>query len=436
MPCCRDGARDGARGKDLPGPRNRVRRLRSTEHGIRARSRDGFVLAMMIFALTIGGLLVLLSVDTTRYDRDGARNLLEGTRSFYAAEAGLSRILSDWRALQYDTLVPAPGQRSDLGWTLLPGSRSRYRAVLLRLVPSGPILLTVEGRSGAPREGLRTVSRMVAPGPPAFNWAAFGRNDVKVSGTGTGTDSYDSSLGPYGLGNQGSDGDVASDGAISLLSGASLIKGDASAVTSIDGGCANPRITGTCTLPAPLVPLPNVSCPAGMSPAGDIPSGPGISYNAGTGDLTVSKAGGVPQVLTLPFTTPSGKPYRFHDLTLTGGGKLNFSGTPAHVDVYLSGTFTPSGGIIVNGSGSPRNLAFWGCGTSTTGWLISGGSGAAFTLYAPNHNVTLSGAGDIYGSLIAASVTLSGGSVIHYDKALAGLPTYVPVPGSWTEISN
>src|SRR5258706_1308341 len=124
----------------------------------------GFVRAMVLFTLAVGGFLAFLMLNTAGDDRLGSRNLLEGTRSFYAAEAGLNQVLSDWGARKYDTLITSPGQTTDLGWTVLSGSRSRYHPVLLRLVASGPILVTVDGRSGAAREGLRTVSMLVIPG--------------------------------------------------------------------------------------------------------------------------------------------------------------------------------------------------------------------------------------------------------------------------------
>ena len=52
------------------------------------RRRRGFILPMVIFALAIMGILLLVLVRTSDDDRMGSRYVLEGTRSFYAAESG------------------------------------------------------------------------------------------------------------------------------------------------------------------------------------------------------------------------------------------------------------------------------------------------------------------------------------------------------------
>ena len=57
------------------------------------------------------------------------------------------------------------------------------------------------------------------------------------------------------------------------------------------------------------------------------------------------------------------------------------------------------------------------------------------TLYAPNHNLTLSGGlSTFYGSFIGYSVTVSGGAHVHYDDALGRAPRVTLASGSWTEI--
>jgi hypothetical protein len=52
---------------------------------------------------------------------------------------------------------------------------------------------------------------------------------------------------------------------------------------------------------------------------------------------------------------------------------------------------------------------------------VAGGSGAALTVYAPYTDVSVTGGGGIYGSIIADNLQAQGGSQFHYDEALGGL---------------
>jgi hypothetical protein len=101
----------------------------------------------------------------------------------------------------------------------------------------------------------------------------------------------------------------------------------------------------------------------------------------------------------------------------------------------VSGQLDWSGGTLVN-PGKPTDLTVWGCGTNTSDWTVSGGSGAKLALYAPHHLLTVSGGGDVYGGLVVGSLVNSGGSMIHYDEALGQQGGSSVVAGSWTEIGR
>jgi len=53
------------------------------------------------------------------------------------------------------------------------------------------------------------------------------------------------------------------------------------------------------------------------------------------------------------------------------------------------------------GTSDATQLAVIGCGTDNTSWDLSGGTGAYYALYAPNHNLTLTGGSDIWGAIVA-----------------------------------
>ena len=92
---------------------------------------------------------------------------------------------------------------------------------------------------------------------------------------------------------------------------------------------------------------------------------------------------------------------------------------------------------MFNSSADATRLSIWACGrTSSTNWVLTGGTSAYFSVYAPSHNLTVSGAGSVYGAIVSKDFTASGGSALHYDKALAKIrtPVITAVSGSWAEL--
>jgi hypothetical protein len=75
-----------------------------------------------------------------------------------------------------------------------------------------------------------------------------------------------------------------------------------------------------------------------------------------------------------------------------------------------------SGGAIVNSSGVPSNFQIIYGGTALI--KLSGGTGAAAVMYAPNSAVSISGGGEFFGAIVGKTVDNSGGSTLHYDRAL------------------
>jgi choice-of-anchor A domain-containing protein len=76
-----------------------------------------------------------------------------------------------------------------------------------------------------------------------------------------------------------------------------------------------------------------------------------------------------------------------------------------------------SGNSLTNLTFNPLNFQILYAGTNPI--RLTGGSATAATVYAPNADVTLTGGGDFFGSIIGRSVNVNGGSQIHYDRNLA-----------------
>ncbi len=242
-----------------------------------------------------------------------------------------------------------------------------------------------------------------------FPWAVFGQQSSSMGGGGT--DSWDSRLGPYNPATAGSNGDLVSNGDWTL-NNSTIVKGDLSA-----GGNAfnTAGVTGTVTTHAPQVPAPPViACPKGgytpKASLGTLP--PGVSYSASSGALTVGT--GANLILTGVF-------YYFSSVTLSGG-TLTLNNGGRHADIYVSVDLTITGGSVLNTAARPTDLEIWGCGTDANKWEIKSSADAYMSVYAPSHEVKVSGSGDVFGAIVCAFfATGGGGSHVHYDEALGGV---------------
>ncbi len=372
-------------------------------------NRQGFVLPIVVFGIAVMSIIVVASLSIASDEQRASRAVRESTLSLYAAEAGLRQTYGTWPSTQVNALNP--GDSVDLGWQSLPNS-SKYRTVIHRVDKGGlqEYDVVVQGRRTELNGGMATIVGVVG-GVPVFTYGVFAQTKITTSG-GELFDGYDSEEAPYTAATADSTATLWSNG-VMVISNTTVL-GDITAASAILRG-SNVLVTGATTASAPAATAMDINtCPDGsFTPASSIPSGPSISYNAGTGVLNVSGGG----VLTLTGTN-----YYFSQVVLSGNSSL--SANPpggAHTDIVISDLLNLSGASVANITGSPTTLGFSSCGSpvSPSTWTLSGGSGGAFSVYAPNHPVTVSGNGDILGAVVASTFTASGGSQLHYDAALA-----------------
>jgi len=256
----------------------------------------------------------------------------------------------------------------------------------------------------------------------------FGDLSVGFGGSGGLIDSYDSRVGPYNAASPGSHGDVGSNGGI-LLQSANVDHGNATAggTVSCSASCAT-QVTGTLTNGAPpvaLVPNPYPTC----SPLTD---GTGISggiYYGATGKKAGQLVGGSGD--NIVFTPGT---YCLNTVTISGGGLLTVNGP---VVIIVNGQSSFGGGGVVNTTALASNLQILSAYVNPkAGLTINGGSQAYMQVYAPGSEVVLGGGTDFYGSLVAGSISSTGGSRVHRDEALGS-----PINGgtslsAWHEVRN
>ncbi len=392
----------------------------------RHTDQRGIILVVALMVTLILALLGTAFLTTSGTEHQIAKNDQEIVQALYVAEGGLQTALNQMNL----TLVPStPGTIGPGQYTVTVTDAStptrQKRIVATGHVPTVAAPRAVKRITVLVCDATLFAAANLCSSP--FQDALFGLNGVTVSASTT--DSYDCANGAYGGSNIGSNGDVGSNGTIDLK-GATQIHGDAVAGVTV----LNPALVippGTVTNGAPLAAMPDVPCPAaGYTPS--VPPGTGVTYPDNcAGCLTVSGGSG-----SLTLSAPG--TYYFNNVKIQGGARLAIA-SGGHVDIYIGGKLDASGGSLVNGSSLPTNLTIWGCGTNTSAWTFSSGNGNAYLgLYAPNHSLTLSGGGSMYGSFIAeGTITESGGTHVHYDECLGRQASgkFVPTLGSWTELA-
>jgi len=269
--------------------------------------------------------------------------------------------------------------------------------------------------------GAERVVEVLVAAKSLFPYAAWGRDHVQIPNGGV-IDSFDSSALPYSF-PANTDGDLYSDGFISLAGGASQF-GDASAVSTITlaGGAS---ISGTQTPLAAALGLASVAPCSPFHPdmTGITAGGGTWSYDPVTGDLQADAGA------TILLADGS---YCFHDVAIDGGSTLMVNGP---VTVSLSGSFDSSGGVITNTTGIAANLLIFSTGGGAV--QVAGGPGAAAAIHAPASPVTLSAGGDFFGAIVAGTLDSPSGVNLHYDEALRGILTGAGLEQVlWREVQN
>jgi hypothetical protein len=196
-----------------------------------------------------------------------------------------------------------------------------------------------------------------------------------VVNSGTLVDSYESSQGNYGGSNVGNEAVVQA--ATKIVRNGGTIRG-----TTIENTRAG---------------FPTLRPPAG---AKNLPLGA-----SSPGSLNINSA---QQSITL---APGD--YVATWVNINGSGAINVA-PGGGVRIWVTGGLSTGG--VVNGQGTPANLAFV---LPNAGWVNLNGGQFHGLLYAPTSNVNVNGS--VFGTIVGKSVTLNSGGSVHFDlDALCG----------------
>jgi len=295
------------------------------------------------------------------------------------------------------------------------------------------------------------------------------KKSFNSNGSNVGTDSFDSTKGPYNPATAGGNGDVVAlttdpnsivigngkvkgqlrmpPGAIqgvtaTIGSGGSV--GDTAWVnggsTGIEAGHFQDDFT---TSDFPDATLPNVS--VWFTPlSGVAPDGLRYDNLLTSGNYQVSDLSGsvyVGQANTVVYVTSSISVAKGSGATKKGDAPPQIHIAPgASLTVYMAGATTSiSGNGIVNDTAQAKNFAYYGLPSNTTINLT--GNGAFYgTIYAPQADFNLKGGGkssidDFTGASITKTTTMTGNFNFHYDESLIGITTLGGYdPAFWKEM--
>lgn len=344
------------------------------------------------------------------------------------------------------------------------GVPASYQVYAKLLSYQGPNVQTWEITSQGNVASIRNaqaqvVMRVEKHGTPLFAYGVFASGNTCGAITFSAssyTDSFDSSAGNYGTTVQTSGGNIGTNGNM-VLSGSAKVGGTLSSPNGGTGACSagaetavtssssvNPPTQGLVSMapvnlpaPPPLSPVPPTTA---MSMSGNCGTVPGCTVvNLATkqvalppgqyGDVTAS--GGTTVHL-------SAGTYNLNNLVLSGGSPIVVDSGPIVINIQgasVSKAIDLSGGSITNSSGVPSNLQIYYGGSDTV--TLSGGSGSYGIVYAPNAPTTMSGGSAWFGAVVAKTLTNSGGSPIHYDRALQNTLVsggqFYPISFAWSK---
>jgi hypothetical protein len=310
---------------------------------------------------------------------------------------------------------------------------NRLRRLSLRFERFTNGILTAHSIS-APQVS-RRIEAIVKP-VSSFNQAILGVGTVDLNNQNIVVDSYDSSdptkstNGLYDVAKRQENGDIATDGDV-IDAGNAQIFGDVATNSGTVVGAAN--VTGVERDDFYQEPIP-VGAPTWTSYNST------VTTIATTTTLTASATSGASaaryelntinlssgKTLTLAGD-PSGTPtyieiYVTGDISLSGSAQL-ILGPGVNAKIYFAGNVDISGNGILNSDNQPSELQLYGIQPSTgTPHVNLGGNGQIVaSVYAPNHDVTINGGGTnghVFGSVVGATVTMTGVTNLHYDEKL------------------
>lgn len=362
--------------------------------------RGSSLLIVLIAVMTLAGMSAAL-ISTTLYRQSASRSVYEKERALQASMTGLDLALFELQeALDTgaDGIGVATGQIDAAEYTI---------TITPAYVGVREYTLRAAGRYGPVRQGIELV---ISP-DNTFPFGMFGRDHITLTGA-FGVDSYHADLGTYATqafgGHAGDDGDIGSNGDITVGSG--MVYGDATPGPGQQVLGDLSKVNGS-TAPAtrtrdfePVTYSPTVASSGGWFGSGTLNTGTyryddillvGTDVLTLDGDITLYVDGSIQALGTSSITIASGASVTI----IHGSGNVSIGGTG-----------------FVNLDSDPSSLTFSSATTGTVG--LSGTADYYGLIYAPEADFGMLGDSDYFGVVVGNSVEINGSGMLHFDESL------------------
>lgn len=242
----------------------------------------------------------------------------------------------------------------------------------------------------------------------------WGVDTVTVSGT-VDIDSYDSTEGPYSGVAANQNGDLCSNGTITLQGNASIGGDIRTSEVVLNGGAIS--FTGVVEDSLELATPPTIdfgdamtdndNATIGLTDAGTEPLDNSSVSTPGTWDLILKNS----ESLTLAPGT-----YFFDDIQMTGTSSLTITGPTT---IYLDDDLEMGGSTVLNTSQNTADLIII-CDGDSDGSKIKINGNVEFygSILAPESEIELKGNADFYGVIIGRTLDFGGSFAFHLDESL------------------
>ena len=420
---------------------------------------------IVIGSLIVGGYLSYISRESMM-----TKKLNDSIKALYIAEAGLEKGISiltlemdpdrdgdmDWfdgniygnpaAGINTETFVPIDYDPGGEGYSASFGE-GQFLVMIMKVSDSKVTLKS----TGSVREETRIIREDVFR-PSIFDWAVFGNDSVHLSSNAL-IDSHNSTQGPYDPNNPGSNGDTGTNaigpGVISLDSNSKI---DGDAVVGPEGNPdtditlkSNSEITGKKAAADSETGLPQITAPTdipsefrghialdgndSLTIGGDSNSGQ-YEYIELNSNSVLTINGDIKIQVNGNFTMNSNTRIEITDnvevilyitdaLSLNSNSRINL-GDGTEVTIYVDGSFSMDSNTTINNpSNDSTAMTLYGT-DSLTNVSFNSNVGYYGSVYTRMADFTINSNAQIYGSLVAKSVTLNSNAEVHYDEALAG----------------
>jgi hypothetical protein len=395
-----------------------LRKIGHKEHGmILPLALILLVAAILIVVPGLGFMYSLLTINS---------NAQQDVAAYYAADSGIQALYWYWNK-----------NPNNITSTYLPTILNPINGMTVALAVADSrapdssydnyTITSSAASGGKTRAKVIALIQVPAPGNNIFNEAASSLNGNFSMTGGAHILSDGRQAGNYG--------NIYANGNITLTPSATVGGTCCSACNTCGSGTAAQGVasaTGTATIS---------NCDTGTCDGSTVTGAPPVSYTVNV-QTFINQASAGTHYSSNPVpsygTYNLGPAYITGDLTIAGSVTCHLKGTvycTGNLDIagsaLLDGPYTIvcGGTLTIEGAANANlaagNIPFIICqGTTVT---IDGSGQAAAVVYAPNATATISGAGYIYGSVIAKSIVMEGSGTIKY---LSGIHSETQIPGA------